>query len=242
MLRPPRGLITAIVVCLGTLLVTSGSARADRLRSVTRRLSKSRNYKVRISAALTLAKSNDPRAISALTTALKRDRDGTVRRVAATSLGSHLQKGVSKKQRKAVLKALKRAAAKDRDKRVRSSAKVALSKDNGASHGASKAAGSRKGKGLVVGVALPKAKSRLPRKASIELQQAVTRVLAEHHRGRMLVSTGMPNRRQLQKSGKQGFSVVPEISELKLRKKGTKVQIRCGVKMRLSPYSANEGE
>jgi len=220
------------------------TAQADRLNKVTKRLAKSKSYKVRISAALTLAKSNDPRAIKALTRALEKDKDNTVRRVAATSLGTQLQKGTGKKERGKAIKALKKAAKKDRDSRVRSSASVALTKiQNGSSSSSATASRGRGSRGLVVGVAVPKTQSRsLPRKASLELQKTVTTVLSKNHPGGVLVSSGLPNKRQLQKSGKRGFTVVPEISELKLRKKGAKVQIRCAVKMRLSPYSASEGE
>ncbi|MEO6954706.1 MAG: HEAT repeat domain-containing protein [Polyangia bacterium] len=72
---------------LGAALTICGHAYADRIDDLARSLSEDSSYKVRVQAALVLAKSKDPRAVAALSKALK-DENPTVRGTAASALGA----------------------------------------------------------------------------------------------------------------------------------------------------------
>lgn len=236
-----RWFICALLsVCF--VLAGGSTASADKLSKLSKRLAKSSSAKVRISAALSLAKSDDERALTALTKSMLSDRSADIRRISAASLGQRLQRKISKKQRKLVLSALKKASRKDRDSKVRSSAKVALAKSKLGAPPA--AAGSSKSKGIMVGVTAPtKVSKRLPRKTAALLQSRVKQVISEEspRSVRTAPGTGMPSSSQLKRSGMAGYSVVPNISKLKLKRKGRQVFVTCEIKMRLSPWAGAGG-
>ncbi len=242
MIRWFIGVLVATTVVVGGLgIATNAHAGGDRVKKLTVQLAKSGSQKVRISAALGLAKSDDPRALSALTRSLRSDSSADIRRIAAASLGQRLQRKVSNKARKTVLAALSKASKSDRDAKVRASAKVALAKSE-----LSPAAGSsgRKSKGIMVGVAAPKkVSSRLPRQTAALLQSRVKQVIQETspRSVRTAPGTGMPSSKQLKRSGMAGYSVVPNISKLKLKRKGSKTFVTCEIQMRLQPWAGAGG-
>ncbi len=220
------------------VLAFAGEASADRVKRLTRQLSKSRSAKVRISAALSLAKSNDARAVSALTRALKSDRTPAIRRVAAASLGQRLSRKISRSSRKKIVAALTRARKKDRDSKVRSSAKVALAKGElGATPRPRQQSQKR---GIMVGVVAPKNVSRrLPKQTAALLQSQVKQVIKKQAPRSVHTTpgTGMPASSQLASRGLTGYLVSPNISKLKLRRRGAQVLVTCEIKMRLAPWA-----
>lgn len=230
----------SICLVLSLFLVVAGSryASADHITKLTKQLAKSSSAKVRISAALSLAKSDDERALTALTRSMSRDRSADIRRISAASLGQRLQREISSSKRKLVLSALKKTVKKDRDSKVRSSAKVALAKSKLGI--APPSASSKKSKGIMVGVTAPtRVSRRLPRKTAALLQRRVKQVISEQspRSVRTAPGTGMPSSSQLKRSGMAGYSVAPNISKLQLKKKGRLVYVTCEIKMRLSPWA-----
>ncbi|MCP4447300.1 MAG: HEAT repeat domain-containing protein [Myxococcales bacterium] len=225
---------------LSLCFVSIGEASADRVKKLTVQLAKSRSAKVRSSAALSLAKTDDARALAALTKSLRRDKSAAIRRISAASLGQRLQSMVSVKSRKKVVSALKKASKSDRDSKVRSSAKVALAK---AKLPAANSGG--KTRGIMVRVAAPtKVSKRLPRQTAALLQSRVRQVIKEESPPsvRTAPGTGMPSTSQLKRSGMAGYSVVPNISKLKLKRKGRRAFVTCEIKMRLSPWRGVGGK
>ncbi len=224
-------------------LVDSGEASADRIKKLTVQLAKSRSAKVRISAALSLAKTDDARALRALTKSLLNDRSADIRRISAASLGQSLQRDATKDDHKTVLSALRRVSRSDRDANVRSSANVAIAKaklDPGMA-----AARRPRSKGIMVGVSAPANVSRrLPRRTAALLQQRVKQVISEKSPGsvRTAPGTGMPSTSQLKRSGMDGYSVVPNVSKLKLKRRGRLVYVSCEIIMRLSPWEGAGGK
>src|SRR5688572_14819827 len=75
-------LAASLVALVAVLLVGLGAARADNVDKLLADLKSGRDYKVRLSAALSLAKLGDARAIPGLLDALE-DDDKTVRGAAA---------------------------------------------------------------------------------------------------------------------------------------------------------------
>jgi hypothetical protein len=82
-----RQRVIRILTLLIALLAMSRTARADNVGKLIRDLEGSDDYKVRLSAAASLAKLGDSRAIEPLITALAEDGEKTVRGAAAVALG-----------------------------------------------------------------------------------------------------------------------------------------------------------
>jgi hypothetical protein len=100
-------------------------ARADKVDSFIAQMTGSNDYKVRLSAALNLAKVTDKRAVPAFVKALG-DSDKTVRGVAAAALGKQVTCDSKPAEREAAVDALKAAASKDGNDFVRKQAQKAL--------------------------------------------------------------------------------------------------------------------
>jgi hypothetical protein len=137
--RTSRWLIVALAALIPLALVTLAwqpSAWADKVDSLIGQLLGSSDYKVRLSAALTLAKATDPRAVPAFVKALD-DDDKTVRGVAAAALGKQVTCDSKAVDRSNAVVALKRAAAKDGNDFVRKQALKAFEAVEGLGCGAS---------------------------------------------------------------------------------------------------------
>ena len=100
------------------------AARADQVDKLIGQLSGASDYKVRLSAALNLAKIGDKRAIPVFIKALK-DSDKTVRGVAAAGLGKLVTGATSKDTRGKAMAALKSSAGGDGNAFVRKQAQKA---------------------------------------------------------------------------------------------------------------------
>ncbi|MEM9492295.1 MAG: HEAT repeat domain-containing protein, partial [Myxococcota bacterium] len=132
----PRGKVTAmrgtgIVGAFAVALVASligwiGPVHADAIDSRVAQLRGSGDYKVRLTAALWLSKKRDERSVKAFTQALRSDEEHTIRQLAAKYLGGNLAAAKSAKARSKALRALKRAAKRDSNSKVREAARSAL--------------------------------------------------------------------------------------------------------------------
>jgi hypothetical protein len=226
-----RWIVAAFSVAL--ICMSLSMAHADSVASLSKRLAKSKSDKVRISAVLSLAKSNDKRAVRAMARALSNDRSSAIRRIAAGSLGQKLKMGLDRKTRDIVVATLKSSAANDRDSKVRDSAKVALVKA-----GMSGERKRRRGAGVLVAVSSPK-KTTSPKSVSI-MQKTIKKVIKAKAPSyvRTAPGTGMPSSAQLKRSGVASFSVEPNVSKIKLTRRGSQVVVRCEVRVRLFPWAA----
>ncbi len=121
--RPIRPLFWPLLV-LCALLLLPRAARADQVDKLIGQLQGASDYKVRLSAALNLAKIGDKRAIPVFIKSLK-DSDKTVRGVAAAGLGKLVTSGSSKDTRGKAMTALKATAGGDGNAFVRKQAQKA---------------------------------------------------------------------------------------------------------------------
>lgn len=226
--------ITILSLCV--LLAWPGISRADKIGMQSRQL---RNpltpYKLRLSAALSLAKSRDRRAIRAMIHALRKDRRGTVRRVAALSLTKMIDESVPLPLRKGALKALEKAK-RDRDKRVARSARRAL-RQLASLRGPSK----------------PKVFIRVPEPvdttrqagngAKKSMHMAVKRTIRKHapKYSQRWPSGKLPTKRDLRKAGARAYWVGATVSRLRVRRNGGRAEIICTVSVRINPWSGRDG-
>ena len=118
-------MIEVAFTVLVALLLQAGPARADNIDSLIEQLDAGSD-KLRLSAALNLAKAGDPRAIEPLIRRLKSDGEKNVRGAAAKGLGTLVTDRVKGRQRADAVKALQDAAANDASDFVRAQAERAL--------------------------------------------------------------------------------------------------------------------
>src|SRR5687767_850991 len=101
------------IVVMALLCAADGAAHADEIGSLSTQLRDSRDYKVRLSAALSLAHKRELRAVAAMTWALQNDSEATVRSVAALALADMLDETQPASVRDLAVGALERAASGD---------------------------------------------------------------------------------------------------------------------------------
>jgi len=121
---PPSNspILRAVVFPLLILVfLLQSNAKADKVDQLIKQLGTSSDYKVRLSAALNLAKIGDARAIGPFIKALE-DSDKTVRGVAAASLGKLVDSTTEPKLRDQAIAALKKARDTDGNAFVRKQA------------------------------------------------------------------------------------------------------------------------
>ncbi len=115
-----------VVMLFFALVLSADRARADdRVERLARQMLRADDNKVRLSAALNLARAGDARAVPAFARAL-RDNDDSVRGVAATALGRLVDEDTSRDHRQRVVRALRPVARGDSEDFVRERARNAI--------------------------------------------------------------------------------------------------------------------
>jgi predicted outer membrane protein len=221
------------------------AAWADKIDDSSRQLRSSRDYKVRLSAALFLAKQRgDERAVKALARALMDDGETTVRRVAALSLGTLVGEELPSTANRMALKALEHAADRDRDGRVRSSAGSALiraRRQMASASSSSSTASSGRGR-IFVHVGKANDLSRKLPSGSIEMVQAAVRGSLRRHAPDYQMSSGSPpTRSELASRRMRGYYVGAQVAKVAISARGNQTEVSCTVSMRVSPWSGRDG-
>ncbi|HKE19566.1 MAG TPA: HEAT repeat domain-containing protein [Kofleriaceae bacterium] len=238
-----------IVSALAAMLALPRRAAADDIDDSISRLRRSRAYKVRLSAALFLARQGGPRAIMALARAAERDDDAIVRRVAALSLGRAARGAADGDARRAAVGTLERAARRDRDRQVRRSARVALDRLRSApvreSQLVSAAAAIRPDPSaagrIFVHIGQPADLSRaLPTGSGRTLLEAV-RATLRAHAPEYLTSDVLPTRAELDARGLRGFTVNARVARVAVASVGNHADVTCTVSLRVGPWSGSDG-
>jgi len=230
-----RWALICLVVCL-----CQSTAFADRIDTQARRL-RSDSYKVRVSAALQLSKSRDDRATVALSDSLSRDRNKTVRQVAAISLGKMIGPQTSARSRSIAVVALKRAAKSDGSSRVRRAARKSLSIL--AKSETEKAPSARAGS-VFLHVGDPTdPTSRLSSSERDYLLRAVaTTVRREAPTYGLATPSGyLPTEAELAAKRTNGFFLGVSVATLNVNRRGSRAEVRCQVKLRVGPWKGRDG-
>jgi hypothetical protein len=218
----------AVITILALVLLLPAAARADKVSDLIAQL-RSRDYKIRISAAANLGKVGDRRAVDPLITALG-DSNKSVRSVAATSLGKVVESSTPAKVRSRALKALRRAASKDPDSLVRKQAKRALDALDGAS------AQGADGIYVDVGAMTDKAsKSKTMR----ELMRKTVEKTVQKNGSSMFTSWPggkSPTAKQIAAKKTRAFHVDGTLVSLSTESKGATTLVSCKVSMLIATY------
>jgi hypothetical protein len=219
------------LVILACLLI--GTARADKVDKLISQLTTAKAYKVRLSAALALAKLRDKRAIPAFLKVLS-DPDKTVRGVAAASLGKLIDGGTDPGLRAKAERALKRAASKDKNKFVRDQAKKALAAL------AKIGTGGGGGGGIYVDIGAMSAKVANGKKLRGVMKTTVEKTLAKKASSFLTTWPGgkSPSAKQLSASKTTGFYVDGTLVDLSTKPGSGMTVVSCKVSMLIATYPA----
>ncbi len=206
-----------------------GNAHADKVDRLVKQLDSSTDYKIRLSAAVNLAKLEDERAVPALIRALK-DKEKNVRGVAATSLGKLISGGTAPELRKRAEKALGKAVAADPSSFVRKQAQRALA--------AIAKIGSPSGGGIYVNVGAMSAKTKRSKAMRALMRKTVEKTFGKKASSMLTTWPGgkPPNARQLQKSKTKAFHVDGTLVSLSEEAKGSATIVSCKVSMLIATF------
>ncbi len=224
--------VVAITLVVAFAEVAHADDKVDRLIA---KLQTSSDYKVRLSAALNLAKIRDKRAIPAFMRALA-DSDKTVRGVAAAALGKIVDSSVPEGRRTQVLGALKRAASQDKNDFVRKQAQKAF--DTVSAIGGAGEEPSAGGGKIFIDVSDMATKvdgedalRALMRKTALGTFKKKASDMSTDWAG-----SGQPSKKQLAAKGFTGFHVHGTLTELTSIPGGGGMQVSCKVSMLLATY------
>lgn len=234
----------ALAVITACLLLC-GVARADTIDVNIRQMGDS-GTRVRLAAALALSKSHDPRAVIALADALERDRDPTIRRVAALALGKMIDARTADDARELGLEALAQAADIDRDAKVRTTAQQAQQDLSGLRR-------RKKAQPAAVTQHVEPKPAVLVNIDSATDQSKVAPVDAPERLSRLLRKSmersgyatswpgGPPTQVELASSHARAFIVASTVKKVEISKVSHQTQISCKVEIRVAPWSGTDG-
>lgn len=247
-----RGLARLAVIAMllggGVMHAAHADLVSDSVKELSRR---NTDYKVRLSAALALAKSKDPRAIIALADALERDEDPTIRRVAALALEKMIDSSTPADANALAFQALDRAAQRDDDAKVRdTAAKTAkilngFRKRGGAQPPVAPAAppaGGARGPEVFVQIdALTDQSKKLTGDTGDRVVRIVRRGVEHTGYATQWPSGGTPSGADLQRARSRAFIVATSVKKVELQRTGGQTQVACTVAMRISPWGGKDG-
>jgi hypothetical protein len=228
----------ALAVAAACLLGLYGRAAADTLELNVRELGSSdAPYKVRLSAALSLSKSHDARAVIALADALVRDDEPTIRRVSALALEKLVDSHIADDARELALDALDKAAATDGDQRVRDTAARIAKELSGLRRRKDNATSDKPPVFINIGTTQDQSK-KLPNDAADRL----TKVVKKNVERTGYATTwpgGLPTSAELGKS--RAFIVASTVKMVEITKAGRKTEIACTVEIRVATWGGKDG-
>ncbi|HEY4183055.1 MAG TPA: HEAT repeat domain-containing protein [Kofleriaceae bacterium] len=232
-----------IAACL--LLTATSAALADTTDTNIAQLhSKKGTYKVRLSAALALSKTHDPRSIIALADALLNDADATVRRVSALALEKMIDGQTPEDAKELGIDALNQASTLDTDEKVRSTAASAMrALASYKKKTTKKVASSNSGPPSSVFVNIDQTidqSKKLPTGAGARLQKIVTTNVASTGYATSWPG-GLPTKTDLDKKQARGFIVASTVKKVEVTKTGTSANVSCSVTIRVSPWEGKDG-
>lgn len=228
----------ALTVVAVWLLVCGRPAHADPIDTSIHQMGDS-SYKVRLAAALALSKSHDPRAVIALADALGKDRDSTVRRVAALALGKMIDARTAEDARELGLDALADASAHDADQKVKATALHAQQDLSGLRR---RKKDPKAGKpGVFVNIDSTMDQSKVAPRDTGERLSKIVKLTVERTGYATSWPGGLPTQTELTSNHARGFIIAPTVKKIEISKVSRQTQILCRVEIRVAPWSGSDG-
>lgn len=225
--------ITVLVV----LLFSATIARADNVDTLIKQLGDSSD-KIRLAAALNLAKAGNEKAILPLAKSLLNDSDKNVRGAAAVGLGKLIKANPNTKYKSLATANLKTAAANDGSDFVKTQAANALTTiGSGGSGTTTQPSGGAGGIYVNVGPMSSKTTSSKNDKLRALMVKTASKTLTKVAPNMSQTwSSGTPNKGDLAKKGMSGFYVDGTLNELNIKTSGGGATISCKVSMLLADF------
>lgn len=225
------------IVFLFALLIFSRVAHADSVDTLIKQLGDS-SQKVRLAAALNLAKAGDERAIYPLANAVVNDSDKDVRAAAAVGLAKLIPNFPKNNRKGIALANLKKAASRDASSFVKTQAQRALDTINGGGDTGPTTTGAKGG--IYVNIGPMSAKTTATNNAKLRALMVKT---AEKTMGKVAPTMslswsggGTPKKGDLQTKGVAGFYVDGTLNALDIKTSGGGATISCKVSMLLADF------
>jgi len=213
------------------VFILQSDAKADKVDKLIKQLQTSSDYKVRLSAALNLAKIGDRRAIGPFIKALK-DSDKTVRGVAAASLGKLVDSSTKKSLRDQAIAALKESRDKDGNAFVRKQAGKAYDSLKKLSGGGGVVAG-----GIYVNVAGLGDKTGNANLVKL-MERTIEKAFSKSAPEMSLAWPGGkdPSKKQLTSKKMKAFHVSGTLTNLDVKPSGSSTIVTCKLSMLIATY------
>ncbi|HSD88296.1 MAG TPA: HEAT repeat domain-containing protein [Kofleriaceae bacterium] len=238
----------ALAVLTACLLLSAGSARADQIDQNVKELATGRPSKVRLAATLSLSKSKDPRAVLAVSGALEKDDDPTIRRVAALALEKMIDQSTAADARELALDALERTSRSDGDAKVKATAASTLralsglrkSKTSSSSSTSSGSANSKPSVFVNIDPAIDQSK-----KAPKDAPDRVVKIVRKSIESKTGYATswpgGLPTSKDLSSNKSQAYIVASTVKKIEVTKGPRQATIACTVAIRVAPWGGKDG-
>lgn len=224
----------AVIACL---LLCSRAARADQIDLSVRELSVGSSSKVRLAAALALSKSKDARAVLAVSGALSNDADPTIRRVAALALEKMIDATIADDARELAFNALDKAAASDRDVKVKETADKTLKAIAGFRKKPVK--NDKPAVFVNIDLALDSSK-KAPKDAPDRLAKIVKKSIEKTGYSTTWPG-GLPTNKELTSNKSQAYIVATNVKTIDVTKGPRQTTIACTVAIRVAPWTGKDG-
>ena len=222
------------------MLLTSRVAHADAVDTLIKQLGDS-SQRVRLAAALNLAKSGDERGILPLAKSLLNDKDKDVRAASAVGLGSLINANPNTKYKSLASANLKTAAANDASSSVQTQATNALKKigAGGSTTTTTTTTSGGGAGGVYVNVGPMSSKTNSPNNTKLRAlmvkttQKTLTKVAPSMSQ---TWASGTPTKSALTQKGVSGFYVDGTLTTLDIKVSGSGATISCKVSMLLADF------
>jgi hypothetical protein len=230
-------IVTIALAALIVLLGSRGLAAADNVDKLVKDLGTSSDYKVRLSAAASLAKLGDARAIPAFIKALGKDNEKTVRGAAAVGLGKVVTSSTDSDQMEKAIVALEKASKSDKDAFVKKQAAKSLAKLQKLAGTGGGGGGGGGGAGIYVDIGAMSAKVDEDADAMRTLMRKTTESTFSKNASNMATKWGSkksPSPKDLK--GAAAFHVDGTLNEVTVKAKGSASIVSCKVNMLIATY------
>ena len=233
--------IAVIVALLVSLL---RSAHADNIATLIDQLANDDSDRVRLAAAVSLAKAGDDKAILPLAKCVVNDSDKNVRSACAIGLGNLVKPSTKSSIKGLAVANLKTAAQNDASDLVKSQANKALTQitgqgtTGGTTGGTTTTSGGGSG-GIYVNIGPMSSKTGASNDTKLRALMVKTATKTMQNRGsgmKLDWPGGAPSKAVLASKGVAGFYVDGTLNELKVKVSGSSSTISCKVSMLLADF------
>ena len=235
-------MVARIAITIALIVTLGGVARADNVSQLADQLANDDSDRVRLAAAVSLAKLGDEKAILPLAKCIVNDSDKNVRSACAIGLGNLVKPSTRSAFKNLAVANLKTAAQNDSSDLVKKEANKALTAITGAgtSGGGTSGGTTSGGAGIYVNIGPMSSKTGASNDAKLRalMVKTAAKTMSSHaaYMSQAWSGGGTPSKAALAGKGISGFYVDGTLNELKVKTSGSSATISCKVSMLLADF------